>query len=627
MFEAATTASRIGTDTTELVRLIDGQSYLSASRRVYQFPKEASIWVCVPDVTSDGVPEEARDSSPHGVVSGVGPVSWHPPVMMLPIHVACENLKNHCVEGEISDKRAHLEALVRVLVSVFPASCLQRNPTGQLPLHVALRNEASVETITTMLCAAPTSLMHVDTSTFPHLTPMQINNQLALRLDEERAANRLQYQQQHHRFQVVQQMLSRGIDFWNLARQEAVLRSKHRTIPLEDSSIGSLSVLAASFNDDASTLATTVTHPYPHFRSPPFSEPSGEHETSPQRHYPLPPALFARNQSQRRDSQNQKDDDPNDNIGGGGGIGDHDERKDYKSGASPSQPKTQGLEYRVDELVKRVVALEADKKSLQREIQLLHRELAKQDTPSHAGRLSREGSDDRDDGHGDPDLAWLMGMGGMSSRSQQHPQKQQHPEQSRRRGSETPASHGKSVVQKLQKEKAELQEKVEALTQSNREYEKMLRSNVGITPGISSNSPICADDDAGSPTTTTGDTSSKNSQLPNATSVPTSRGLSEDCLPPSGPALHVGADQDDWFDVDSVLLRAEQLAGHRLSQELVDAWRGVMRSRSTDSVSELGSSSDGQNDISVLGEDDDDGLTSLYSSSSSSATPGPRSVL
>jgi hypothetical protein len=100
-------------------------------------------------------------------------------------------------------------------------------------------------------------------------------------------------------------------------------------------------------------------------------------------------------------------------------------------------------------------------------------------------------------------------------------------------------------------------------------------------------------------------------------------------LPPSGTRVPYEFE----FDVDSVILRAEQLGGHRLSRELVDAWRAV--GTSADSVSELGSTSDGQHDSSPLGQnddddldDDDDDMTCLYSTSSqSTATPGPSSVL
>jgi hypothetical protein len=180
-------------------------------------------------------------------------------------------------------------------------------------------------------------------------------------------------------------------------------------------------------------------------------------------------------------------------------------------------------------------------------------------------------------------------------------------------------------LRRLQKEKEELESKIEALTKCNREYERIIRSNAGTTPSIPYPASTFAEAEAGSRPQTAG-ASEHNSQSPSASSVPMTAGLPEDFSPASVPAPQLGDNQEDSLDVDSVLLRAEQLAGHRLSQEMVEAWRGVMRSGSTDSVSELGSTSDGQNGISVFGEDDD-GWTSHYSSSSSSATPGPRSVL
>ena len=225
---------------TKLIVWIKQQQYSESNRRICLCPKEASVWACGKrKVVEDDITRRRAKSPSHRLtnLSKNRLLAPKPPrqqrdggftvryaVFQLPIHVACDNLKKH---GNGTTLKAHLETLIAHLAAVYPKGCEKREHHGFLPLHLALKHQASPRTITALLCAAPCTIRELDPS---GLTPLELH-------------------QIHHRGpdeDAVPQLLARNEDFWSIARCEAILRLKRRRIPAEDDTIGSLTVLAAS---------------------------------------------------------------------------------------------------------------------------------------------------------------------------------------------------------------------------------------------------------------------------------------------------------------------------------------------------------------------------------------------
>lgn len=121
---------------TVLGRLILDGKYEAALRRLKKSPREASIWVI--------------GGSNHGSIRS----------RQLPIHMACSGLSSSRLENDPS--RIQLELLVRQLALVFPGGCAQRDHEQRLPLHEALRCDASLDIISLLLIAVPVTIDEAD---------------------------------------------------------------------------------------------------------------------------------------------------------------------------------------------------------------------------------------------------------------------------------------------------------------------------------------------------------------------------------------------------------------------------------------------------------------------------------
>jgi len=119
--------------------------------------------------------------------------------------------------------RTELEGLIDRLLFSHPKGCSERDHEGNLPLHYAVRSNATPETISNLLVAYPKSNQEKDS-----------NGEYPLALSEANYNNR-----------TVNKLLRLGHDFWVKAVFEAHLRLKHRHIPHPEDSVASMSVLAA----------------------------------------------------------------------------------------------------------------------------------------------------------------------------------------------------------------------------------------------------------------------------------------------------------------------------------------------------------------------------------------------
>lgn len=123
-------------NSTVLCRLILTRKYDAALRRLKKAPREASIWVV-------GGPTNYKTVHSR----------------QLPIHMACSGLSNYFDDDP---SRTQLELLVRQLALTFPVGCTHRDHDQQLPLHEALRHNASLDTISLLLIVAPESIDETD---------------------------------------------------------------------------------------------------------------------------------------------------------------------------------------------------------------------------------------------------------------------------------------------------------------------------------------------------------------------------------------------------------------------------------------------------------------------------------
>jgi hypothetical protein len=212
---------------TLLGRLILGQKYGRAIKRVFDHPDEASTWLCSKRRMSNTV-DTAEKKSPNGdeVVYTI---------RQLPIHMACSNL------GRTKDFQIQrlLNELISLLVFAFPEGAHEVDHRNILPIQEAVWYGAAPETIALFLMARPEALFVAD-----HLG-RSLGELNRYRAGPEREA--------------VQQMLCQNISFWNTARKEATFRLQHNSTsyPSDNQSVSSESVLASP-NADEETITSTV---------------------------------------------------------------------------------------------------------------------------------------------------------------------------------------------------------------------------------------------------------------------------------------------------------------------------------------------------------------------------------
>ncbi|CAB9529485.1 expressed unknown protein [Seminavis robusta] len=155
---------------TILTDLIGKKHYLEAIRRLQTHPSEASEWV---QLTENDMPYER-----------------------LPLHLACASL---ATASELQS-RFQLEQLILKLVLTYPDGCSLVDYDNRLPLHECVWNNATPETISMLLMGDPTSMYQRD--------PCGRN---AAEVNRHRCGVFMEQ---------VQELLSRGMEFWETARKQ-----------------------------------------------------------------------------------------------------------------------------------------------------------------------------------------------------------------------------------------------------------------------------------------------------------------------------------------------------------------------------------------------------------------------
>jgi hypothetical protein len=225
------------TNPTLMSRLILHQKYAAAVRRLQQYPTEAAVWVCVKRQRST----KSKDAATGNGSNNDGGKEYT--MRQLPLHMACQDLARVGIEAS---NRAPLEELIAHLILAYPTACARQDHSGSWPLHEAIWYTAKPETISHLLCGAPGIANSNDQY---GRSCIYLNRHCRSRTPEDQAH--------------VQVMLQRGVAFWETAFQEANLRLRHRTVPADNASIDSTSVLApgtrcgAAFDEeDQSTIVT-----------------------------------------------------------------------------------------------------------------------------------------------------------------------------------------------------------------------------------------------------------------------------------------------------------------------------------------------------------------------------------
>jgi hypothetical protein len=232
---------------TILSRLIESQHFSAALERLEKKgPTEASIWVCTKRESSgDGVDVGLEDGST-SLISGLTQ-SFSQVVhkeaytfRALPIHMACSCLGQTAVAEK--GLWTELERLIAYLAIVYPEGCGRRDLDGRLPLHEAIWHNASPSTVSALLMAAPEAVNEQD-----------VHGRYPMALNEHRTGE--------HK-DAVRKLLRLRRKYWDMAREEATLRFKHRNVPSADESITSTSVLAASIADEETLFTTASAFPF-----------------------------------------------------------------------------------------------------------------------------------------------------------------------------------------------------------------------------------------------------------------------------------------------------------------------------------------------------------------------------
>jgi hypothetical protein len=181
---------------TLLSRLILNKKCLSASKRLRNFPNEASIWVSVrkrPSSKDHYLQRQDSWPSRDNITTRV---------RQLPLHMACNFLKT-----TDSPNKKKLDHFVAQLVATYPQACGRPDHQGRLPLHEAIWWNASPDTISTILMAYPEALEERDRSGF---LPQEV-------LDHRRGGDNVEQ---------IAKILQQGIEVWQQSRDEAMLRFK-----------------------------------------------------------------------------------------------------------------------------------------------------------------------------------------------------------------------------------------------------------------------------------------------------------------------------------------------------------------------------------------------------------------
>jgi hypothetical protein len=263
------------TNPTILSRLIANHHFKAADRRVAgsKYASEASIWICskkevipgsdvllIPsaDGEEDGTSFSSithmadsaesqhmlkqknrhqrrmqryqREGAPRTVTDG-GTDSSHAnqegvyTFRQLPIHMACHALQHIPPEHPL---RKDLSNLIGQLALTHPNGCSYPDGKGLWPLHVALKNCADINVIAALMVAAPDLGDQSELNTGVVLVDV---------------VNHFYGPESPMREEIIQ-LVSRPREFWDVARQETMLRLQHRQVPLDDATIESTSVLA-----------------------------------------------------------------------------------------------------------------------------------------------------------------------------------------------------------------------------------------------------------------------------------------------------------------------------------------------------------------------------------------------
>jgi hypothetical protein len=187
---------------TILSRLILNQKYSAALKRLYMHLEEASIWVCA----------RRKGSTQYSI-------------RQLPIHVACANLRR----THDSKLKKLLNELIATLIFAFPGGVDEPDHQGYVPIHEAVWHGAFPQTISLFFMAKPSLIHYKDSS---GRTLADLNRYRSGEGKKE-----------------MSKVLSRRIEFWELARQKAKLKMKHSTLTFP-SETGSSSPSEASRSSD-----------------------------------------------------------------------------------------------------------------------------------------------------------------------------------------------------------------------------------------------------------------------------------------------------------------------------------------------------------------------------------------
>jgi hypothetical protein len=207
---------------TVLGRLILHQKFGRAMKRAFQYPEEASTWLCAKRRISKS--------------SAYRPGEIVYTIRQLPIHIATSAL------GRTNDEKLlrMLNELISLLVFAYPEGAHELDHRLIRPIQEAVWYCAKPKTIALFLMARPEALIEID----------QWGRTLK-ELNEHRPGPGKD---------AIQQLLDRDIGFWITAKEEASYRLQHnsRHYPsTEDYSIDSQSVLASP-NPEEDTIASTV---------------------------------------------------------------------------------------------------------------------------------------------------------------------------------------------------------------------------------------------------------------------------------------------------------------------------------------------------------------------------------
>jgi hypothetical protein len=276
---------------TLLSRMIVHHKFVAAARRIWTHKNEVSIWICAergegrltagnPSLRNNTQPTDTRLTKTtitfnpvYAFIPGLTtpeinndkPKDQPHSFRQLPLHTACSQLAHFPrYDTSKANDRMTLEKLIVGLVFAYPKAAEVSDHDGHFPLHTCIACQCAPDTVSMLLVAAPDVVYKYDAA---QLLPRDLLiNQNVFQCSYTEAVGKL---------------LLRSVDFWTLARQEAELRLKHRSVSFPDAgsdqeesevNITSMSVLASTtvtsghvfFDDEESsydneTVVTTST--------------------------------------------------------------------------------------------------------------------------------------------------------------------------------------------------------------------------------------------------------------------------------------------------------------------------------------------------------------------------------